>query len=355
MAGIRRIKQQTKFKIVSLLLRRAELLVRAHRYRQAIDFLSRWNRRLSAPRLETRLRDLRHEAFFLQNFGPPAGSWPPETIDSFPEKPSIPVIDRARATSDLIRAGVFQRGSIIVRGLLTPSDVALLTDGIRHAYDAHDRHMAGEPTSGTAPWFVPFVPQDRPGMNPEIAREWFRRTGAELAADSPRSLYRLIEVLESNGVIDLVAGFLGERPALSVRKTSLREVAPDIDASNGWHQDGAFLGKGIRTVNVWVALTDCGVDAPSMDMAPRRLTSILPTGTEGATFDWSVSQQVANEACGPDGHAHLEFAAGDAIFFDEMNLHRTSTLPGMTTSRHAIEAWFFAPSCYPLEQLPLLV
>jgi ectoine hydroxylase-related dioxygenase (phytanoyl-CoA dioxygenase family) len=128
-----------------------------------------------------------------------------------------------------------------------------------------------------------------------------------------------------------------------------------LNTENGWHQDGAFLGAGIRTVNLWIALTDCGVDAPSMDMVPRRLSSIVPTGTEGANFSWSVSRKMIDEVCSDVPFTHLHFKAGDAIVFDEMNLHRTSTLPTMTMPRFAVEAWFFAPSCYPMDQLPLMV
>lgn len=350
-----RFWRRLRFKIVSAHLRRARSLAANGRHQEAIDFLQRRNKRLNAPRMEVMLRDLRHEAFFHQDFGQPSGIWPPTTSDAFPPSPAIPVVHRSGVSSETIRAGVFQRGSIIVRELLPERDIELLTEGIDRAYEAHGRHLGGAPTSSTSPWFSPFVPAAHYASDREIGREWFRQTFAELAADSPRNLYRLIEVFQSNGIIDLVEGFLGERPALSVKKTSLRDIPFDLQAANGWHQDGAFLGHGIRTLNVWVALTDCGVDAPSMDMVPRRLSSILPMGTEGAEFNWSVSQAVADEACGPDGFTHLEFRAGDAIFFDEMNLHRSSALPGMTRNRKAIEAWFFAPSCYPVEQFPILV
>ena len=62
-----------------------------------------------------------------------------------------------------------------------------------------------------------------------------------------------------------------------------------------------------------------------------------------------------NEVSGEEGPTHLHFKAGDAIIFDEMNMHRTSTLPEMTKNRFAIECWFFAPSCYPMDQLPILL
>ena len=230
----------------------------------------------------------------------------------------------------------------------------MIREGIEHTYASHDRARSGASVSETSPWFVPFETSTRKSEI-ELDRDWYRDGGAELAADSPRGMFNLLEVLEANGLIGLVTEYLGERPALSVRKTSLRRIPHDLNAEHGWHQDGAFLGQDIRTMNLWIALSDCGVDAPSMDMVPRRLNYIVPTGTEGAIFDWSVSSRQITEACDGGEPTHLHFKAGDAIVFDEMNLHRTSALPGMTKPRYAIEAWFFAPSCYPLDQLPLLV
>ena len=37
-----------------------------------------------------------------------------------------------------------------------------------------------------------------------------------------------------------------------------------------------------------------------------------------------------------------------------MTLHRTGVSPGMTRTRYAIESWFFAPSTYPQDQVPIL-
>jgi hypothetical protein len=48
------------------------------------------------------------------------------------------------------------------------------------------------------------------------------------------------------------------------------------------------------------------------------------------------------------------FRPGDALLFDERNLHATACGPEMTENRYAIEAWFFAPSCYPADQVPLV-
>ncbi len=335
-------------------LKAADRLSTQGRHREAIDLLTASNRRERSSRIEERLVVLRHDAFFHQTFSSGLPHWPPPVSDRFVDHHGIPEIQREQLSADIIRDGVFNCGSIIVRNLLPAPDVERIRDGIAKAYESHDKALAGAPKSETTPWFVPFQPTSR-DTDQEIDRTWYREGGAELAADSPRGLFNLIESFESNGVIEMVTDYLGERPGLSVRKTSLRRIPHDLNAEHGWHQDGAFLGEGIRTMNLWIALTDCGVDAPSMDMVPRRLDYIVPTGTEGAVFSWSVSKAAIAQACDGGEPTHLHFKAGDAIVFDEMNLHRTSTLPGMSKPRYAIEAWFFAPSCYPLDQLPLLL
>ena len=124
------------------------------------------------------------------------------------------------------------------------------------------------------------------------------------------------------------------------------------DADTNWHQDGAFLGREVRTLNMWLALSPCGVDAPGLDMVPRRFDEVLPTGTEGALFDWSVSPDLVTEVAG-DEVISPRFEPGDALLFDHLFLHRTGVTPAMSRERHAIECWMFAPSSYPDGQIPL--
>ena len=336
-------------------LRKAHSLVKQNRYPEAIRFLTEANRRLHSSAIEIRLVNLRHDSFFHHVPTSSLASWPPHPDDLYADQAGIPEIDRQDFTATNVASGVFNHGSIIVRNILTKDQVSLMRESIIKTYAQHDKAMAGAPETETAPWFVPFNPAPREGTEVIMGRDWYRQNGAELAADSPRGLFNLINCLQDAGITDMVTEYLGERPALSVRKTSLRQIPKDLNAENGWHQDGAFLGQGIRTVNVWIALTDCGVDAPSMDMVPRRMTDIVPTGTEGALMSWTVSQILVEDAAGDTPPVRLQFREGDAIIFDEMNLHRTGVSPGMTKDRFAIEAWFFAPSCYPIEQLPIMV
>ena len=139
-----------------------------------------------------------------------------------------------------------------------------------------------------------------------------------------------------------------------MNKTVLRRVSPTAGGAD-WHQDGAFLGDGIRSLNVWLSLSDCGITAPGMDVVAKRLDEIVPTGGEGANFDWSVAPGEAERAAGEAGIVRPHFEPGDALLFDHLMLHRTASEESMTDQRYAIETWFFAPSAYPPEQVPIVL
>jgi hypothetical protein len=238
--------------------------------------------------------------------------------------------------------------------LIPTGRVEALVAGIDQAFAAFDA-AAKSPKEDAGPeddaWYTPFTPLEgnyRVGGR----RNWVRASGGMWAVDSPRMLFELIEVLQEVGLGQLVADFLGERPALSANKCNLRRVP--VDTSGAWHQDGAFLGEEVRSLNVWIALSQCGRLAPTMDVVPRRFDHVLPTGTDGIPFDWAVAPEVATRAAGDAGILRPEFEPGDVLLFDHLFLHRTASEPEMTAERHAIESWFFAPSGYPDGQIPLL-
>ncbi len=109
----------------------------------------------------------------------------------------------------------------------------------------------------------------------------------------------------------------------------------------------------MRALNVWLSLSRCGDEAPGLDIVPERLEEIVPTGTDGATFNWSVSPQVVEEVTARTGVVRPIFEPGDAILFDEMNLHSTAADPSMPNPRYAIESWFFGLSGFPAEYVPI--
>jgi hypothetical protein len=332
------------------LLSKADALVAEGRSREVIDLLSTANRRNRNARIEQRLVELRHAAFAHIERSPGLGSWPPVVEDLFPVIDGPPEVHIADLTPDVLASGVIGRGCLLVRSLVPRPKVAPLVDAIDRSLAAYDARRDGVPVSETAPWFVPFKPG--PGYSVGYGRQWVRDGGGVWAVDSPRAMFEMIESFEQVGLGQVLTGYLGERPTLSVKKCTLRRVP--IDTSADWHQDGAFLGSGIRTINVWVSLSHCGDDAPGLDIVPRRLDHIVETGTHGAQFDWSVGPELVERVAGAAGVMRPIFEPGDALLFDDFFLHQTGVSPGMTRERYAIESWFFAPSTYPHDQVPIV-
>jgi hypothetical protein len=56
-------------------------------------------------------------------------------------------------------------------------------------------------------------------------------------------------MFQAAGLGDVLEGYLGERPRADAQQ--VHAAAGDAEASASWHQDGAFMGTGLRTVNVW--------------------------------------------------------------------------------------------------------
>jgi hypothetical protein len=110
-------------------------------------------------------------------------------------------------------------------------------------------------------------------------------------------------------------------------------------------------------VNVWLALSPCGggTDASGLELVPRRV-ALQPTGTDGAFFTWSVGPDLVDRLVAEvgSGVACPTFAPGDALLFDDRMLHRTAIGQSLSSDRYAIESWFFAPSTYPDDQIPLV-
>lgn len=260
----------------------------------------------------------------------------------------VPEVGADALTAGVVRAAFLRSGCLLVRGLIAREDVDTLLAEIDRAYVA--RREGGEA-------YEPF-PTD-----PRYDRIAFDRGvisadgwGGLWPADAPFAADAMFAAFDRAGLLALAEDYLGERPAISVNKSVLRRVDPPAEqpGTSAWHQDGAFLGP-VRALNVWVALSRCGDVAPGMDLVPRRLEHIAPAGTEGAAFDWSVSQAVAEEAAGDAGIARPVFEPGDVLLFDELFLHATAAEPGMTQPRYAVECWFFGPSAYPDGYAPLAV
>ena len=313
---------------------------------EEIDALTARNLESRDPELERRIRHLRHlagvkllsEAPADPDYVTPASK--PLNLES-----ELPSVTPAQLDAATLRAAILDRGCLLVRGLMQPDEALHLADQIDHAFEAR-KELQDEETP-SAGYYEEIAPE--PGFS-VIERHWIEAGGGVLAADSPTVLFEYLSAFEKVGLPQVIAEYLGERPALSAQKSTLRKSTPDV--SGQWHQDGRFLGD-VRAMNVWLSLSRCGDVAPGLDLVPRRLDDFVEAGGDDAVFDWSSSQRVAEEAAGDLGIQRPIFEPGDALLFDELFLHQTAADPSMPNNRFAIESWFFGPSHYPEEYVPI--
>jgi len=280
----------------------------------------------------------------------PSSVWPPEVSDVFADVEGVPEISADRLDPLTLAAGIRHHGALLVRGLLHESHAAQLVAGIDQVLRSCEAWRLDGGQSADAAWYSRLpLPEDCALIE---GRAFGESIGGVWAADSPRMLYELTEIYEANGVLSTIADYFGERPVMSVGKSTLRRV-PASQGIADWHQDGSFMGSDIRSVNVWLSLSHCGEDASGLEFLPRRVPAVLPTGSHGANFYWTVGPGMVEQTAADVATVSPVFAPGDALLFDHFFLHRTGVPPRISKPRYAIESWFFAPSAYPAKQVPL--
>lgn len=271
----------------------------------------------------------------------------------------IPELTPAELSAQRLYDGIHRQGAVIVRGLLDQQTVASLRTSIDRTVSAHQQSDGMPVIEPDAAWYV---------RSPEVEGEPSRFfNGSHISpatesstiwtADSPRMACDLLELYEELGLPALLREYFGEPAMLSVKKWVLRKLAPNNGEEAGWHQDGRFLGENIRTVNMWIALSECGdgYPAPGIDLVVGGKREIYPTGTDGAWFDWTVGPGVVAQIAEDASIVRPRFESGDALFFDHYNLHRSAFGDDHNKVRYAIESWFFATSSAPAKQHPIVL
>ena len=326
----------------------AERLASAGESFEAIDMLNRANRAERDPELEREVRRVRHLAGLELLANPVSDPQFPDAASDLPprgEQSRIPEVTPDELSAEVLRAAVLESGCLLVRNLMDGEEALRIADEIDRSFEV--RLEVGPGGSDQAGYYDELVPE--PPLQID-QRDWIKEGGGVLAADSPRLLFDMFESFENAGLRSVIEGYLGEKPAVSAQKCTLRKATPDVPGA--WHQDGRFLGN-VRSMNVWLSLSRCGDVAPSMDVIPRRLEEFVAAGTEGTFLSYQVSDAVATEVAADVGIVRPIFAPGVALLFDEMFLHQTGSDPSMPNPRYAIESWFFGPSAYPDDFVPI--
>lgn len=265
----------------------------------------------------------------------------------------IPEVPAANLDLSTLRTAILEHGSLIVRGLFREPALNGFIPVIDAVLDACEKNSRGDPPLPGV-YFNPTA--NMTGIMPNKAKElgntrnFHRDSGSAMCVEAPSVAEALLEWYAAHGLQQLMTDYLGEPPCLTMKKWVLRRSRLPV-AEAGWHQDGAFMGTDINSLNMWIPLNECGgtTGSPGMDVVPRRLTRIA--SADGAQFDWSVSTSEVSSASGQ--WQSPVFNAGDAFFFDHFCLHRTQYGIDFSQARYAIETWFFGQSRFPKNQIPL--
>lgn len=316
---------------------------------------------------QIRARDERVEAgrrLLDANISRSGAPCPPHAEDPFPtQKNDIPAVSVDRLDGPTLAGAIRHHGALIVRGLMQADLAADMRVGIDRVLEDFEQHGYFQKkhemrNAGAAPnenvWFAPLRPEALKEVKAG-AIEMARGTGSVWTLLSPYMTDRLFRFFDDRNLKPLLTDYFDDDPNISFLKSVLRRVAP-LPHGQEWHQDGAFMTPDIKSLNLWIALSDCGPGAqsPGMDLVPKRLNSILDvTGKNGAIFDWSVSQKSVDTLFADSPPVRPTFRVGDAIFFDHFNLHATSADDVFTQNRYAIETWFFASGYNAPNQMPV--
>lgn len=314
-----------------------------------VETLSADPTRREDPSTAARLLRLRHWAGArLAGGSRKPAAYPEPDYSNLPEPGIVPETSLAEATPSMVRGALLRNGCLLIRQVIPREEAEALAEDIERAYEIRSAVSEGSSNGEADGWYEEFSP-DTPYIS-TVNRDWIDTGGGLLAADSPVMHAKMLAAFSAAGLNDLITGYLGEPAAISDQKCTLRKTPPT--AGRGWHQDGSFMGE-VKALNVWMALTHCGDTAPGMDIVPKRLDEILPSGTEGTDIAIQIHEDIAREAAGPDGVVRPIFEPGDVLLFDEMFLHTTAADPTMPNTRYAIESWFFGASAFPEDYVPI--
>jgi hypothetical protein len=333
-------------------LQEVSAMVHASDWRGAYETLAAENRRNPDQELERALIDVLLQAH--DSSGTVEVAQPGERLAI--EKGSqavgvIPEVSARELTAEKLQSAIHDHGYLMVRGLMPEESCATLRYAIDSALRAR-LEVAVPNASGLSngPFYYesPYFPGKHIGFAAQFKKKKFDRTGSIMVVDSPRGAFHVLEQFRAINLSKLLTEYFGEPAVIASRKWTFRLVAPLLDQAvgGGWHQDGQFMGVNARAINLWIPLSPCGesTSAPGLALIPRRLDRILEYGTGSARIDWVVAGEVVAEVAEGAPEVKPHFAAGDALFFDHLSLHRTGHARNQTQNRYALESWFYGAS-----------
>ena len=116
-----------------------------------------------------------------------------------------------------------------------------------------------------------------------------------------------------------------------------------------FHQDGSYHSRKPEDhlgLTIWIPLTDCGEDAPTLQLYPRHIHTILPLpdGVQSPCLfceEDTVLERFRGKLWQP------VMSAGDVLVFDHFVVHRTYITRHMTRERQSADVRLFPKESVP--------
>jgi len=166
-------------------------------------------------------------------------------------------------------------------------------------------------------------------------------TNASDAMD--RMVATLANVYRQRGVLDLIERYIGSTPIGLSNRSVVKRDEPSLGLA--WHQDASFFGGPCGSLALWIALTECGRDCPSLMLVPARVDRVLDMDHTTVKPSTVIKAELPS-VLGIRKPVRPLLYPGDAIVFDEMTVHCTGS--GWNAPfRDVAITWFFARDRVP--------
>ncbi len=281
---------------------------------------------------------------------------------------TVPEIDASDFTIDFLKKSIRENGCGIVRNFFEPNEVKTMK-----AYVDHSFAVNGNPDSRLHKYLSksldvkPVLEKTRQNIKEKLkVNTTYANTamyGAKLAQSlaknetflmvkTPILAEKFLQIFERKKLKTLLHDYFGNEPCVSVYKWVVRKSQPPA-APIDFHQDGAFMGDEISSLNCWIPLTDCGAgyDVHGLDIVPVRMMNAFEKGS--GMLNWTISANAVTEQHTQTAIVTPTFKKGDLLFFDHLLVHRSQSIPNGTQPRYAIETWFFDSVNFPKNQMPI--
>ncbi|CAA0087909.1 Uncharacterised protein [Halioglobus japonicus] len=278
----------------------------------------------------------------------------------------IPEIDAADFSVEFLKKSMRENGCVIVRNFFDEKEVNTMKSYIDYSFAVRgngrlSRFLSKQcdlnPVLEETNEIIKEMQKSYPTYANTVSNgsklsRFLGRGESVLTVRTPNIVDKLLNLFEKKSMKAILTSYFGNEPCVSVFKWTMRRSRPPAQPID-FHQDGAFMGEEIASLNCWIPLSNCGpgYDVHGLDIVPKRLMNTFKTGS--GVLDWTVAEQAIVDEYSEDVIKAPTFREGDLLFFDHLLLHRTQSIANSEQPRYAIETWFFDSVNFPKNQIPV--